>query len=66
MIRESIAKAQEEVVKSYRSKSFSEGFIPSFVAVITAVYKTLQLYFFKVYNYIYSKLNQILPLPFSS
>ena len=64
MIRESVAKAKEEVVKSVKSKKFSEEFVPSFIAVIMAVYKTFQLYFFKLYNYIYTKLNEILPLPF--
>ena len=65
-VRTSLAKAKEEVKKTIRAKSFSKNFVQSFLAIIVSVLHVLKIKFFKLYDFIYVRLNKILPLPFQS
>jgi len=62
-IRASLAKAKDEVKKSIKLRTLSPNLFLSFIQIIMAVFFTVKGYFFIVYDYIYTKLNKLLPLP---
>jgi hypothetical protein len=65
-ISASFNKARDEVKKAFKEKKLSPSFANAFITLIITIFFQVKVIFFRMYNFIFTKLNYILPLPFSS
>ena len=65
-VTRALNKAQYEVKKVFKTKKLSPSLPSAFIALIVAFYEWVKKVFFKTYNFVFTKLNYVLPLPFAS
>ena len=62
----SFNKARDEVKKAWKTKTIQPSFARAFIALMVAVWNLVKRIFLVTYNFIFVRLNKILPLPFVS
>ena len=65
-VTRALNKAQDEVKKVFKTKKLSPSLPSAFIALIIALFECVKKVFFKTYNFVFTKLNYVLPLPFAS
>ena len=65
-VTRALNKAQDEVKKVFKTKKLSPSLPSAFIALIIAFFEWVKKVFFKTYNFVFTKLNYVLPLPFAS
>jgi hypothetical protein len=64
-VKASFLRAKNEVKKTLKTKKIGPQFADAFIALIVAIFQRIKLAFFQTYNYLFTKLNYFLPLPFA-
>ena len=64
-VKASFLRAKNEVKKTLKTKKIGPQFADAFIALIVAIFQRIKLAFFQTYNYLFTKLNNFLPLPFA-
>lgn len=62
----SFVKVQDEVKKAWKTKTMQPSFAKAFIGLMVAVWNLVKSIFLTTYNFIFVRLNKILPLPFVS
>ena len=62
----SFLRLRDEVKKGWKTKTFSSSITNAFITLLVAVWSLVKRIFLTTYNFIFVRLNKILPLPFVS
>ena len=65
-VTRALNKAKDEVKKVFKTKKLSPSLASAFIALIIAFFEWVKKIFFSTYNFVFTKLNSVLPLPFVS
>jgi hypothetical protein len=59
-------KAGDEVKKVVKTRKLSPSLANAFIALIITIFHYVKVLFFRTYDFIFTQLNKVLPLPFAS
>ena len=62
----SFRRLRDEVKKAVKMKTLPPSFVNAFIALLVAVWNMIKSIFLRTYNFVFVRLNKILPLPFVS
>ena len=65
-VSSSFLRVRDEVKKAWKTKTLQPSFAHAFIALLVAVWNLVKTIFLQTYNFVFVRLNKILPLPFVS